>query len=85
MAGTIRRRLGIKEFAGAWLLLILAVSLFIGAGHAEDAPAAGEKRHGKMMALSIRIAKAQGNEGKVRKYKSLVRQRKTRIRSPSAD
>lgn len=82
MAGTIKRRLGRKEFAGICLFLLLAGALPSRSGHAEVASSANGKRQGKMMSLSIRIAQAQGNEGKVRKYKSLVRQHKARNKPP---
>lgn len=78
------RRLGMKEIAGACLLVLLAGPLPTRAGHAEDAPFPSEKRHAKMMALSIRIAQAEGNEGKIRKYKSLARQQRSRRKPPAA-
>jgi len=83
MAETSKRRLGMKEIAGACLLVLLAGAVPTRAGRAGDAPSASEKRHGKMMALSIRIAQAEGNEGKIRKYKSLARQQRTRKKSPA--
>ncbi len=81
MAETSMRRLGMKEIAGACLLVLLAGAVPIRAGHAGDAPSASEKRHGKMMALSIRIAVAEGHDGKIRKYKSFARQQRTRKKS----
>ena len=84
MAETSTRQFGVKEIAGACLLVLLAGALPPRAGHAGDARSASEQRHGKLMTLSIRIAQAEGNEGKMRKYKSLARQQRTRKRSPAA-
>ena len=83
MAETSKRELGMKEIAGACLLVLLAGAVPNRAGHAGDAPSASEKRHGKMMALSIRIAQAEGNEGKIKKYKSLARQQRARKKPPT--
>ena len=78
LAETYIGRLGTKAIAGACLLALLAGPLPARAARAGDAPSASEKRQGKMMALSIRIAQAEGNEGKIRKYKSLARQQRAR-------
>ncbi len=78
MAETFMRRLGGREIAGACLLALLAGALAARAGHAGDPPSKSAKHHGKMMALSIRIAQAEGNAGKIRKYQSLARQQRAR-------
>lgn len=81
MAETSMRQLGVKGIAGACLLVLLAGAVPTRAGHAADAPSASEKRQGKLMALSIRIAVAEGHDGKIRKYKSFLRQQRTRKKS----
>lgn len=83
MVETFMRRFGMKEIAGACLLVLLTGPLPTRAGHAEDVPSASEKRQGKMLALSIRIAQAEGNDDKIRKYKSFARQQRARKQPPA--
>ena len=84
MTGTLARQLGMREIAGAWLLVLLAGTLATRAGHAGDVASASTTYQGRTMALSIRIAQAEGNEGKIKKYKSLARQQRARKKSPAS-
>lgn len=66
------------------LSLLIAAGLFAHAGAAGDRPDADALRRGRMMTLSLRIAQAEGHEGKVRKYKSLARQHRAGKSPPAA-
>ncbi len=65
-----------------WMKLARICLMFLVAAHpagtvcAEEMPDAGTRHHARLMALSLRIAQAQGNEGKIRRYKSLSRQQR---------
>lgn len=84
MTGLRTGRLGMRKIAGACLMAFLAGALPTQAGYAGDAPAASPKQQGNSMALSIRIAQAEGNAGKIRKYKSLARQQRARKKPPAS-
>ncbi len=66
-----------KDFGLAALLLIAAAGAFAPPGTAGNLPDATASHHRKMMALSIKIAQGEGDEGKIRKYKSLARQHRS--------
>ncbi len=69
---------GPKNCARAWVILLAVLVVPARPAHPGDAPEGDVQRHGRKVSLSIRIAQAEGNERKVRKYKSLARQHKER-------
>ncbi len=71
----------IRELARVCALLLAAAWVPARVAHAGDALDPNEPRQGTMMTLSIRIAQAEGDEGKIRKYKSFARQRRARKNS----
>ncbi len=81
MAGHSGRWCIMSEVGGICLLLLVACWLLPRGGYAGEAPDPSARHHGRMMTLSLRIAQAQGNERKVRKYRSLVRQYRARRNS----
>lgn len=84
MTATPTCRLGMTEIAGACLLVLIAGALPARAAHAGGAPSANATHQVRAMALSIRIAEAEGNEGKIKKYKSLARQQRARKKPPAS-
>ncbi len=58
------------------VLLFAATWVCARSAHGGDAFAPDVQRQRKMTTLSIRIARAEGNEGKLRKYKSFARQQR---------
>jgi hypothetical protein len=83
MAATSGHCIRAKVFIGLWLLLLLVGGHPVRAESTGDALSGTEKRQGRLVALSIRIAQARGNDAKVRKYKSIARQQRGRKRVPA--
>ncbi len=84
MAGPSRRAGGMTELGRICLLLLFAGGLSAQAGYAGDLSDASERHYGKVMTVSLRIAQAAGNERKVTKYKSLIRQHRAGKSPPAS-
>lgn len=83
MAGPSRRGSRMTGLGSMCLLLLFTGALAASTAYAGDLPDASARHRGRMMALSLRIAQAEGNEGKVRKYKSFARQHLARRNPPA--
>ncbi len=83
MTGSSRRWPGPGTLRGIGLVLLVASAIFARTAIAGEPPDAGARQHGRLTSLSLRIAQAEGNERKIRKYKCLARQQRGQ-RNPSA-
>ncbi len=83
MTGAFRCGPGRRRLRDIGMVLIVAGAIFARAAIAGEQPDASARHHTRLTSLSLRIAQAEGNERKIRKYKSLARQHRAQ-KNPSA-